>query len=321
MVNTIAGLISFYGYILTSPLGFIGHVCSLITFSSKTLSLTSTALLFIFLALSDIVYLFMYIYDFIAITLQVPTVSNVNLCHFRTFILNFSTFTASWILVLIALDRFIRARFPFRQARLCTRKVAVCAVGILYICAIAFTYHVLQPELAFVIPGTNLCQPTRFPPTSYSIFFYNVWPSLQLILTYFIPSGLMILCAIGSYTKVNAQQNMMGPSRRREKLQRQMLILMISSISCFIIFTWPFSIFLIVSIHFGISLSSIQANILSIFLSINYCYNFYIHCLTSRLFRQTFIEQLKRFYKWCKRPKNNTVHPIVSAIRVPVQRS
>jgi hypothetical protein len=185
MVNTIAGLISFYGYILTSPLGFIGHVCSLITFSSKTLSLTSTALLFIFLALSDIVYLFMYIYDFIAITLQVPTVSNINLCHFRTFILNFSTFTASWILVLIALDRFIRARFPFRQARLCTRKVAVCAVAILYMCAIAFTYHVLQPELAFTIPGTNLCQPARFPPTSYSIFFYNVWPILQVIVTFF----------------------------------------------------------------------------------------------------------------------------------------
>ena len=312
MESTVAQTISFYGYLITSPLGFVGHACSLITFLSETLRTTSTGQLFIFLTLSDTFYLLMGIYDFIALILRIPTFPSLHLCRFRIFTLYFLTATSAWILVLIAMDRCIRARFPFQQALVCTRKVAVVATCIVCVCSGAFTCHLLQPEVSFIIPGTNICQPPRFPATPYSIFFFNIWPILQIIFTYFISSCLMIACVVGLYDKIRRQQQHLARrSNGRERLQRQMLILMLSSIAWFIVCTWPFSILVVVSSRLGTpSPTSVETSIAAQFLNMNYCYNFYIHCLTSRLFRATFKGQCKRFFTWCKRSCNHTVHPL-----------
>ena len=310
MASTVAQSISFYGYILTSPLGFLGHACSLITFFAKPLRLTSTALLFICLTMVDIIYLSISIYDFLALTIRVQVLVNFSLCRFRLFMLYCLATIAAWILGLIALDRLIRTRFPFQQARICTRKVAAFAVVVVIVCSVAFTYHLLTPEVNFIIPGTNICQPNRYLPTTYTFFYYQIWPILQILITYLIPSVLMILSVIGISTKIRAQRNRIGALNHRKQLHRQMLILMLSSIVCFIICTWPFSILLIVSSRHGTSSpNSIETFILIIFLNIHYSYNFYIHCLTSRLFRKTFFEQLTRFYRWIIRSKNaNAVH-------------
>lgn len=95
MAGSIAQTIGLYGYLLSSPLGFLGHVCSLSTFLSKTLRRTSIGLLFIFLSLSDVLYLAVGIYDFIALILKIPTLSSLHLCRFRMFTLYFFSFTSS----------------------------------------------------------------------------------------------------------------------------------------------------------------------------------------------------------------------------------
>ncbi len=104
--------------------------------------------------------------------------------------------TSAWLLVLIAADRLVRARFPHRQARLCTRKVAAWLVGSVCACATLFTSHVLQPVFAFTSQSFKWCGPARSPVTSYTIFYSNTWPILQLIITYILPSGLMIVSLI-----------------------------------------------------------------------------------------------------------------------------
>ncbi len=312
MSSTLASSILFYGYLFTAPLGFIGHICSLITFLSKTLSLTSTGFLFIFLTLSDAMYLLIFIRDFLVIAVGVPTLQSTDLCRFRTFILNFSTFTSSWILVLISTDRFIRTCFPYQQARVCTRKVAAWSLAAVCVVSALQTCHVLQPQFAFKTPGTNLCGPARTPPTSYSIFYYNIWPMFQLIITYIVPICVMIFCMIAIYYKVRVQRTVAMAVTRKENIQRQMLILMISNVACFSIFTLPSAIYRII----GFNLSTISTNLLIVntlndLLNMNYSFNFYVYCLTSRLFRETFIQQLKRFYLWCKRQigEDNNVHP------------
>ncbi len=82
MSSPVAQTIVLYGYLLTFPLGFIGHICSLVTFSSKSLRTTSTRLLFIFLTLSDIIYQLMLIFDFITQNLQVSITNSVYICRF-----------------------------------------------------------------------------------------------------------------------------------------------------------------------------------------------------------------------------------------------
>lgn len=318
MGNSFAGEIDFYSYIMTSPFGFIGHTCSLITFSSKTLRVTSIGFLFICLTISDLLYLFFFICDFLQ-DINVSILRSEELCRSRAFVINFSSVTSAWLLVLIAIDRLIRIRFPFRHARLCTRKMAACMTAMICLYAIVFTYHVLQRHFAFSSRTSIRCGPVRSPPTEYSIFYYNTWPTLQLIVTYVLPGTLMILILIGIYTKMRERQTVFVGLTRREKQQRQMLILMISSVAWFLICTLPCGIFRIITQRSGITPSTLLVtDILEIFRNMNYCYNFYIHCLTSQLFRNTFIQQCKRFPTWCKRRRgldNTTVYPLTTVIR------
>jgi hypothetical protein len=318
MTSTVASGILFYSYLFTAPLGFSGHTCSLITFLSKTLRHTSTGFLFIFLTLSDALYLFIFIRDYLVIAAQVPTLETAQLCRFRTFILNFSTVTSSWILVLIATDRLVRARFPYRQAQVCVRKVAAWSLSVVCVCSAFFTCHVLRPEFAFTTPGGNRCGPASSPPTSYSIFYYNFWPALQLSITYLFPTFLMFFCLIGVYSKVRVQRNLARVLTRKENLQRQMLILMISSVTCFAISTLPSAMYRIYYVSVvNAAPSLLMTNILNSLLNINFSCNFYLNCLTSRLFRKTFIQQLKQFHLWCKRQirQDNNVYPLMAIAR------
>lgn len=319
MDAVIAQNISFYGYWLTSPLGFFGHVCSLITFGSRNLRHTSTGLLFICLTICDLFYLSISIRDFLVFVVKIPTIQNEHLCRARTFIISFSSMTASWTLVLIAVDRWIRVRFPFQQARLCTPKVVVYSIFLVSTCSTLFACHVLQPTFAFMASGSELCGPSRFPPTFYSIFYYQTWPILQLTITYIIPSYFMIICWISLYRKVRLQQILVVASIRRERMQRQMLKLMISSCISFTISTVPFAIYRIVYLRSAInSINPIVTSTVSLLMNINYCADFYIHCLSSQLFRETFVQQLKRVYIWFRRRTGRermVIHPIAANIR------
>lgn len=250
MGNITPSAVYAYAYVAMAPFGFLGHTCSLITFSSKTLRTTSTGFLFIFLTLSDTLYISVMIPDFLQ-EISIQIVRSEELCRFRTFALNFSTVTSAWILVLIAIDRLVRVRFPFRQARLCTRKVAACMIATVCICSTVFTYHVLEPQFAFGSLTSSRCGTVRSPPTTYSIFYYNTWPILQLIFTYVLPSILMAGFLMGVYSKMHEQQTMVAGSSRREKQQRQMLILMISSVSWFVFCTLPYGTFRIIVQRIG----------------------------------------------------------------------
>jgi hypothetical protein len=181
------------------PLDFIGHVCSRITFSSHQLRVTSIGLLFLFLTISDAIYLPMTIYDFITIFLQLPIVPSAYLCRFRTFILK----------------------------------------------------------------------------------------TLQLIVTHFIPVYLIIMFLTGIHFKLRGQRNRVAVSTRRERSQRQMLILMISSVVYFSVCTLPYSLIRAVTIPLGSgSVNGFVVSIWSLLLTANFSYNFFIHCLMSHLFRE-----------------------------------
>ena len=299
-----AQTIGYYGYIFTFPLGFIGNVCSLLTFSSTTLRCTSTGLFFLCLTISDILYQLVSIYDFLEQILQVSIIRNQYLCRFRTFIFNFSTVTSAWLLVFISIDRLVCTNSLNYRLQRPRRKKVICSTIVLCLCSIVFTSHVLQTEFAFILPTGNMCGPARFPLTSYSGFYYQIWPILKLLITYLTPNCLMVICVFCIYAKLRLQRRLITISIRTEKLQQQMLIMMISSIVFFSICTLPYSIYLIIFWR-GENQSAmlIEIAILTNFLNINYSYNFYIHCLTSRLFREKFIKRLKKLFPCRKRQR------------------
>ena len=165
-------------------------------------------------------YQLMTIHDYILLYLLVPTQPNAALCRFRTFILNFFTFTSAWILVLISIDRFIRARFPYQQARLCTRKMAIYSFAVVCACSTLLTCHVLQSEFAYTDVKSNTCGPSRSTSTSYTKFYFNIWPIMQVIVNYFIPSCLMMIFVISIHSKVRLQRALVVTTARRERIQQ-----------------------------------------------------------------------------------------------------
>ena len=84
--------------------------------------------------------------------------------------------------------------------------------------------------------------------------------------------------------------------RRTRFLQQQMLILMFTTLILFFITTFPVAIFRFAMSTLGVqqsfSLSLLLAAIFGVITASNYAFNFYLHCLTSKLFRKEFMKSL-----------------------------
>jgi hypothetical protein len=109
----------------------------------------------------------------------------------------------------------------------------------------------------------------------------------------------MIVCLIIIYRKVWN----VAMVRRNQHLQNQMLLIMLSKTILFLVCTLPYSAFCMTTIYSLDSTNQVQYQtflIVTTLLNANFSIAFYIHCLTSTLFRQTFLTTIKT----CVRRKN-----------------
>ena len=127
--------------------GLIGSFSSLLTFTSKKLRSISTSTFFIGIALTDILYILLLFYDFVVtgILRGVSDPNYVPFCRFRKFTNQTTGLVASWLLVLISIDRWARARFPTRSKLWCTQRHALIATGCVAIIAVGGNVHFLTP--------------------------------------------------------------------------------------------------------------------------------------------------------------------------------
>ena len=182
MESTIASVFQknliLYGYIILFLLGFFGHVNSILIFLDRTLRSVSTSCLFICITLSDIIYLSTCIYDFLYTGLGLTYISQQNntnlaniLCRFRSFVQSVAMCSSSWILLSIAIDRWLRIRFPFQVRKLCTKRRVLFGALIIVSCAIALNSHLLTLSFGN-LSSTNICGPVG--SAQYSTFYRQV---------------------------------------------------------------------------------------------------------------------------------------------------
>jgi hypothetical protein len=288
-----------YGYVVTFALGIVGHSSSLLTFSQRQLRSTSTTFFFLAMTIFDMLYLFMSLYDFLLINLGVPELSPyyISLCRFRTFIVDFVQTTSAWLFIFVAIDRFIRACLPHRTKLWCTKRNVAIAVLITVVCSTAFNSHVLQNSFGTAFPFSRvICGPSRQNTTDYTLFYYIAWPILQICINILLPALLMIICLVAIYQKALTT----GLVRQTQHLQKQMLFIMLSKTILFLICTLPYGVYRLITIYsldpsntkqYAIFL--VVTALLTILLNANYSLGFYAHCLTSTLFRQTFLKTIK----------------------------
>ncbi|CAF4266918.1 unnamed protein product, partial [Adineta steineri] len=223
---------------------------------------------------------------------QIPFYRHVqydDLCRFRSFVSSVSQVLSAWLLVTISVDRWIRTRFPFKSASLCTPRKALLVVSVLLIIDIGLYSPILTPLYGMFIPGlasVRIRKRTVIQPTQ----------------------------TLRENNKANQQRN----------IQLQMFILTLTSIGIFLITTLPISVYKITSprdTQIIISLFEIITvwTGLGWFQSLNYAVNFYIHCLTSTLFRKEFKQQMK-FICGCRQTRVNAIELNERAQRPQVKK-
>ncbi|CAF0873809.1 unnamed protein product [Adineta ricciae] len=314
-VSTVTANISIYGYGFTFVFGIIGHILNLITFTRRQIRSTSTSIVFLIITIFDICYLLMSLYDFLFINLNLPQTSPnyIFLCRFRTFIINFVQTVSPWLLVCIAIDRLIRAHSPHQYKTWCTKQNAALVIFLTIACSIAFNSHVLQNSFTTMFPTSHVvCGPPRINMTNYAVFYYSAWTLLQVCINILLPALCMILSTIVICRKV---RNIVV-SHRNQQFQKQMLLLMFSKIILFLTCTLPYGAYRTATIA-SIDLTNpveherflLITAILTIFLNANYSLTFYVHCLTSTLFRRALSDAFKHCYR-----RTNKILPLVRSI-------
>ena len=182
-----------YGLGLIFLLGFTGNLASFLTFLRPVLRTTSTGWLFLMLAVSDTAFLLIEIFDFIEVGIaQAPIFLAYydHLCRFRWFIKGLFQFQSGWILALVAIDRWLRARFPFKASRWCTRRKTSVAMLVVLMISCCLHSHLLMPSIfGSLTPGiaNEACGPVN-PIGSYGVFYFSRWPIFQVSEQHLIPS-------------------------------------------------------------------------------------------------------------------------------------
>ncbi|CAF1003349.1 unnamed protein product [Adineta steineri] len=326
-----------YGLAFIFLFGFTGNLASMATFMQTTLRATSTAFLFLILAVSDSLFLLVSIFDFAEVGLMDGPILLTNydsLCRSRWFMKGFTQFCSAWILVFVTIDRWLRTRFPFKANKWCIHRNVIIVTICIIIIGTGLHSHMLSAQLLGRLqPGiaTIACGPAD-TTSSYANFYFSQWPFIQVFFVCLIPVTLMLLGSIAIHRtiqKTKSRIQTVGTNQpqqlRQARLHRQMLILMISSIMIFFITTLPVSIRLIVaayevSIGKTTNINKIvrDTGILTILLNLNYAINFYVHCLTSKLFRDEFIQCTKIIYRLAGcttgNNTNNINHTIMQSV-------
>ena len=179
--------------------------------------------------------------------------------------------------------------------------MAIYVIIIALIIDAALHSHLLTPIFGQIAPGvTTMCGASRFHP-SYVFFYNNIWPTITILTVTILPGSCMLIFVLAIAINVKNSRNRVvavdNPAQQHEKrrarfLHRQMLILMLITVIMFFLTTFPVAVFRFafstLQVQQSFALSLLLASIFSLITTANYSLNFYLHCLTSKLFRKEF---------------------------------
>jgi hypothetical protein len=177
---------------------------------------------------------------------------------------------------------------------------------------------------------TAHCLENRESYPNYYYFYKIIWPKIDMIIFCFLPACIMIICNVNIIyllkkqrrhlektkdngkkiinSSINIQQTLNGvvPIKKtsithRKAIERQMSLMMAACVIVFICTTVPVTIYLLLLEQFIIKNPNFARNnaffififrMLRALMYIHFGSNFYLYCLTSRIFRTEFIETI-----------------------------
>ena len=318
-------------YSIIYALGFLGNILAFITFSSKRMRNISSSVFLLILSISDTIALIASLWFFLADAFSIHLQNYSALgCRFRTFFAYVFMDLSSWCIAGLAFDRFLRTEIPLYAKTICTSRNALIMVLTFFLLLCGINGHYFSAGIGQERGGnrtTAHCLENREAYPRYYYFYKIIWPKIDMIVFCFLPACIMILCNIRilcvlrrqrhhfekvttKYEKpktLSTHQTMNGnipirkPLSYRKAIERQMSLMMSSCVIVFLCTTMPVTIYLILLEQVIVKYPNfIQDNAYYLFLFrmlralmyVHFACNFYLYCLTSRIFRGEFLQTI-----------------------------
>jgi hypothetical protein len=315
-------------YSIIYALGFIGNILAFITFSGHRMRQISSSIFLLVLAISDTISLITSLWFFLAdaFSIQLQNYSALA-CRFRTFFAYVFMDLSSWCIAGLAFDRFLRTEIPLRAKLICVRRNALIMILIFFLLLCGINGHYFSAGIGQERGGnrtTAHCLENRETYPNYYYFYKIIWPKIDMIVFCFLPACIMIFCNVriryilrrqrrhfegqnGHVKIVNIEQTLNGsiPIKRspshRKAIERQMFLMMSSCVIVFLSTTVPVTIYLILLEQVIVSYPNFARDnayyvfifrMLRALMYVHFGCNFYLYCLTSRIFRGEFIRTI-----------------------------
>ena len=231
-------------------MGTLFNILTIIVLLRKRMRSSSSSRYLIVLAVCDILalnvgLLRLYIREIMKVDIR--NLSDAG-CKIHIFLVYFFTHFSAWVLIFLAVERFIAVWFPFKAKVFCTPKKGTAALVAIGVSLLAINAHFFWTMGLISFPwGPN--EEKHFCViriTEYPIFHRYIWPWVDAALYSYIPFVVMIVCnsliiAKLLLSRMNKKKTEGGSSRTRMKTMTAMLLSITFS---FLILTTPMSIYI-----------------------------------------------------------------------------
>ncbi|XP_074654669.1 neuromedin-U receptor 2-like [Tubulanus polymorphus] len=284
-VDEIGRMIVVYGAPFVFLFGLVGNTLIIITFSGKRLRYKSYAWLFICLSVSDsgllttglarhwTIFYYCLRFDF--------RDGNSIVCVAHTFITHFFAHASPWMLVLITIERCVSVVAPMRAKIICSRKRMIYASLLVIFLVFAINSHILY---GIRTTQDGFC---REREGVYSVFWSRYWLNIDLVIASAAPFAVLLICnAVIIYFLKRAEsrrqtQTSAVNNTSKKPVTNSITLMLVMTNFTFFVTSFPFS----VSLQLGEQISILVHAISAMLMYVNYAINFWLYCLTGRMFR------------------------------------
>ena len=306
-------------------LGFIGNTLSILTFSSRRMRQISSSIFLLALSISDTIALITSIWYFLADAFNIRLQNYSALaCRFRLFCAYLFMDLSSWCIAALAVDRYLRTKLPLASRTICTPRNTCKVIFVFVILLSIINGHYFSPAIGQEQSenrSTAHCLENQEDYPNYFYFHKIIWPKIDMMVFCFLPACIMILCNINIIYLVKRQRYSLESNvdlsfendlslyrtssrsftEHRKALERQMSLMMIACVIVFILTSVPVTIYLIflenvVSENPDFPRDNafcvLIFRVLRAWMYLHFSLNFYLQCLTSRIFRAEFLRTI-----------------------------
>ena len=241
---------------IVMTLGTIGNTLAIVVLSKKKMRRMPSSLFLIVLAVSDLLMLYLGLLRHCIRVFNEVDIREFTLtgCKVHVFLVYFIKHFSAWLLVAVALERFISVWFPFRAKTICTHRNAafgVCAIAVALV-GINLYFFWTQGERIVRIANSNRTR--KYPCNHREIFDFfseQIWPGLEASIFTYIPFTIMLSCntlIIFRLAQIRLQRKRLGATSHGSQDSIQMTTMtgmLLAATFTFLILNTPVSLYLI----------------------------------------------------------------------------